>query len=646
MKSYLKFLFLSMFSKISTWVIAFIYVFSIISFVYIIPAVLHWSLSKTFAYVSLILLIIIIIAAASSFITATIFRTGIDDGTELLILSKEIGRANIILAKIIVLITFQFSLSFICGLLAVFSKYFAYGSSNPLPYVVGIFLLYIIVGLFFSSITILFSLKLKKSSLTILSTAISVLLSILCFINYVVAKTPGVYNQIESYSISQNSLFKKTDNKNMEIQDGYNLYFNHFPVTSASTNYDGEYIINDKNSNNVIQYIYSSNLNKSGFKISSQFDLGFQWTQLMNLSNFIHNSETTEPTSRSPSSLFESSVMSNYYLSFNQIDVNTNNSKYVTFNLGDDLDIVPISTRENFIINNKFNNSIFPIYLEPIDNKYYNLSTQKIYLPILIDDKIKLMQFDNPYQNKSADIITYLVNELKIIDMDKVKEWNIIDMYKEFNKYIGEDIYFSQFLMTFFFNNYCGLINQISKNENIEIIDQKNNVIQTVDNDKVKNLMQYDFHINLNFNQASLNDYFNSVYLNSTNSIVTFVCQALESVQLSIVEYLQNISNKDDELNSIVITGIFKNESEKNNFTYFYPYNKYLNNINKDDILANKILINNIPVSTTNYENFSTFATAKFNTYLNIYGTVFGWLSICIIFISVATYFYYKKDFK
>lgn len=642
MRAYLKFLFISMFTKVSTWVVSFIYIFTIISFIYIIPSVLNWSLSKTFSYVSLILLIVIIIATCSSYITATIFRSGIDDGTELLVLSKEIGRSNIIWSKVIVLITIETILSLFCAFLAFFSKYFEYGNSNPTPYVIGIFLIYLIVGIFFSSITILFSLKLKRSSLTLLSTAISVMLSILCFVNYLVAKTPGIYNNIDSYTISQNALFKKTSDSNMEIQDGYNLYFNYYPVTSETTNYSGELIINEDNMNNVIQTIYNQNLQKTNFLNTSKIDLGFQWTQLMNLSNFIHNNETTEPTSASPSASFNSSVMSNYYLEFQQIDIQTNNEKYISYNIYNDslkLNVVPFSTRENFLIINNVNFIKDAKSISSIDNEYYSLYNNKIYIPIMInvnqESKIRLVQFDNPYLIKSSTIIEYLI-----------KNFNILDKYNNFLEYISKDNYFfSQFLLTLLFNNYSNLIEEVNNYRDIEIVDENNKIINVIKNSDIKNILKNYFYINLRFNDINPSDYFNNDNIISTKSIITFCLQSLESIQLSIVQYLEQINFKsgiinDNNENLKIASGIFKNTTLENNYTNFYVYK------NNDDILSNSIILNDIPVSTTNSENFNTFAIAKFNTYLNLYGTVFGWLSICIIFISISTYFYYKKDFK
>ena len=43
-----------------------------------------------------------------------------------------------------------------------------------------------------------------------------------------------------------------------------------------------------------------------------------------------------------------------------------------------------------------------------------------------------------------------------------------------------------------------------------------------------------------------------------------------------------------------------------------------------DYLQESSIYINEIPVSSSNIDNFSTFAIAKYNTYLNLYGTIFG----------------------
>lgn len=649
MKAYLKFLYLSIIKKISTWIIFIIYLLSIIFFVYILPTILNQSLQSIFAYVSIILLLVIIIATCSAYITATIFRSGIDDGTELLLLSKQITRLNIIWAKVFVLISIELIISALCSILVIFTKFFKFGISNPLPFVIGVFLMYFIVSLFFSSITIILSLKLKKSSLTIVSSSIAVLISLLSFINYIVAKTPGIFNTADSYSISQNALFKKNDNKNFELYDGYNLYFNGYPVTSETTNYDGNLIINNNNNDNVINNIYKQNLNKTNFLITSQIDIGFQWTQLLNLSNFVFDSQTVERTSSSPSSLFNSSVMSNYYLTFEQIEVQSNEYLSLNWKLdSSNINFFPISTREHFGIY-KFSSTNKFKSLNNIDNNYYNLKSKFVYIPTLDiqDNIIKLIRFNNPYNNKSPEIIDYLINEVSII-----KE------YKEFLNFIKvntstKTYYFNQFLLSYYFYMYNILIENIHKNMDIQIIDKFGNELKVIKNANLKNIFHYDFHIDLEFYKIKPIDYLSSYNLVSLISIITFCMQNLESIQYSAIEYLSNINSNsgyinNNEDNSIISSIIFKNNSSQDNSIIFYGINNMINNNSNyyDYLNESSIYINEIPVSSSNIDNFSTFAIAKYNTYLNLYGTIFGWLGICIIFISISTYFYYKKDFK
>ena len=651
MKSYLTFLFLSIFKKISVWIVFFVYLLSIISFVYIIPVVLNYTLQKTFSYISIIILIVIIIATCSSYITATIFRSGIDDGSELLVLSKQISRLSILLSKVIVLLTFEIITSMFCSILVIFTKFFKYGISNPTPFVIGVFLMYFIVSMFFSSLTILFSLKLKKSGLTLISSSIAIVLSILTFINYIVGKTPGINNTIDSYSVSQNSLFKKNNSQEFELYDGYNLYYNYFPVTSTTTNYDGELIINNDNKNNIINYIYWQNLNKTKFLATSKIDIAFQWTQLLNLSNFIFDKNTVEITCSSVSSLFNSQVMSNYYLEFKQIPIDNND--YLFFNWQNNLNninFLPIVTREKFGIYKENNNTTKFFYLNPIDNNFYNLKSQYVYIPIIDEfKKVKFVKFNNPYLNKSDEIINFLTNKLNIIyEYKKFKNW-INNHYNDIN------YYFNQFLLSYFFNSFIILLENIQNGNDILIVDKDDKLIQNINNNTIKNIFINNYHIDLDFIKLLPIDYLKSSNFLTFNTITIFTLQILESIQYSIIEYLTNINSQygfinNNENNSIISSGIFKDNSYTNNSTLFFAINENL--INKldlnifDYLQESSIYINEIPVSSSNIDNFSTFAIAKYNTYLNLYGTIFGWLGICIIFITISTYFYYRKDFK
>ncbi len=623
MWAYLKFLYLSILKKISTWIIFFIYVLSILLIIYILPAILHQSLQTTIGYVSIILFIIVIIATCASFIAASIFRSGIDDGSELLVLSKQLKRLNIIWAKVIVLITIQLFISLFCGFLVVFTKFYKYGVDNPITYIFGTFLMYFIVSLFFSSLTIFFSLKLKKSALTLISSAIAIFLSLLSFINYIVGKTPGIYNNVDSYTIQNNSLFKNNDEQKYELYSGYNLYYNNYPVTNKSTNYDGELIINNNNLNNVIESIYSANLNKTKFDITAKFDIGFQWTQLLSLSNFIYNPKYVEQSSSSASSLFISSVMSNYYLSFEQVNISKND--YLT--IGNNY--LPISNRDSIGMYD-FSSSTPLSPLNLIDNNYYSLNSNKIYIPIL-DEKnqeVILKQYPNPFLNKSTDIIfdllTNLANNKNFINYIKWLENN--------NTY-----YLNQYFLSYYFYAFNVLLKNIDNNKDLKIIDQADKIINTVKNSKLKQIFTQYLNIDLNYYNLDLDEFLTFKNINSTKSLITLCLQVLESIQLSTL----SINDLSDPILLLIIAN--NNSNIKNSISFFALNN---DNINLSELKNSELYINTLPLSTSYYDNFATFAKVKFNTYLNLYGTIFAWIGVCFIFICISTYFYYKKDFK
>ena len=657
MLAYLKFLLLMLISKVSTWVIIGIYTFLTIFIVYIMPNIIHEYLSNVYTNIGILLLVIISIATSSSYIAATIFRSGIDDGSEILVLSKSLSRSSILLSKVIVLLIFLFNVSTFCSILTIFSMFTKYGHPNPTPYVLGTFTAYLVIGLFFSSITILFSLKLKKTSLTLLSASISTMIAVTTTIDYLVTKTPGVYNQINSYTIVQNSLFSKNAEKNTELIDGYNLYFNNYPVTPETSNFNGESIITEKNKNNVIQDIYNNSLDKSGFINFAPFDIGFQWAELMNLNNFEYFPDSGWNYKNDYRHLFKTSSLFNFYLSFQQIDIN--NNEFITFKWQNNdpasySELVPVSSRTGIKFASYFNNDK-RYHLNNFSDKYFSLEDQYVYLPIIKTEnnnnkEFVFVRFDNPYLGKNWDIINYLTdpNSLNLIPEYK-KMLNFLTTNKLTTTY-----YFNQFLLSYFFNAYNYLLANLNNIQSIKIISSKNNeIINSISTNKLLNIINDEFKIELDYYKITPEMYFDSNYINSTMSLIEFCVRNLEVCQFSAINYLENIDNKIGYINGspddkIISTIIFKNDTNVDNYTNFYAINSMImnKNNNKDFIQLSNILINKLPVITNNINDFSTFAAVVSKNYLNIYSTIFGWLSTCLIFISISIYFYYKKDFK
>lgn len=669
MLAYLKFLLLMLISKVSTWVIIGIYTFLTIFIVYIMPNIIHEYLSNVYTNIGILLLVIISIATSSSYIAATIFRSGIDDGSEILVLSKSLSRSSILLAKVIVLLIFLFNVSTFCSILTIFSMFTKYGHPNPTPYVLGTFTAYLVIGLFFSSITILFSLKLKKTNLTLLSASISTMIAVTTTIDYLVTKTPGVYNQINSYTIVQNSLFSKNAEKNTELIDGYNLYFNNYPVTPETCNFDGESIITEENKNNVIQDIYNNSLDKSGFINFAPFDIGFQWAELMDLNNFEYFPDSGWNYKNDYRHLFKTSSLFNFYLSFQQIDIN--NNEFITFKWQNNdstsySELVPVSSRTGIKFASYFNNDK-RYYLNNFSDKYCSLEDQYVYLPIIKTEnnnqEFVFVRFDNPYLGENSDIISYLTGaNLTDANLTGANSLHLIDEYNKMLNFLTTNkltttYYFNQFLLSYFFNAYNYLLANLNNIQSIKIISSKNNeIINSISTNKLLNILNDEFKIELDYYEITPEMYFDLNYIDSTMSLIEFCVRNLEVCQFSAINYLENIDNdinigyiNDSPDDKIISTIIFKNDTNVDNYTNFYAINgMIINNQNnyKDFIQLSNILINKLPVITNNINDFSTFAAVVSKNYLNIYSTIFGWLSACIIFISISIYFYYKKDFK
>lgn len=186
-KTYFKYLFFNIIKKLVFWVFVVLGWLLIFALLIIAPLSLHvnpwvfWS----YSYISPLMFLLFIVGVCASILTVIIFKNNIDDGSELIIVSKPIIRRNLIFVKFLVYITVAAMASMLfssCGWLTVcFRGVNAWQSFSCFSCVL---ITNIIFFLFFGAIAIIISSFLNKLWI-ILSNVILVMV----FITYTITTT-------------------------------------------------------------------------------------------------------------------------------------------------------------------------------------------------------------------------------------------------------------------------------------------------------------------------------------------------------------------------------------------------------------------------------------------------------------------------
>lgn len=655
MKSTLSFFYKTILNKKSIYIFSGILIFVFILITYILPTVLKININQLLQMSIIMVLLVLLIAIFAIILSTTIFRQGIDDGSELLIITKSISRKEIVLSKTIVLLSIIFIESIFAFIVPIFLIFFKYGTNYPWDYSGGYFLTTLIVSILFSGISIFFCLIMKKMHATFFGLAIAFLLTLINSVNFMITQATGYYMQKNNYSI-QNVSYYNSSSKSIS---GVILNYNNKP-----------YITNKKS--NIIQNIEDSALDYTKTNIYSYVDPFFQFTTLFSLGNFYYsNNNFSGKDIENPNNIFRNLNWSNLYLSFNEISnfepfkkfkiYIDNNLVDYTYIFNNDVQIVNNSRSINFNLKQKEidlgNYFIFP-ELEYEEKNIITSLNLKIYDLSNKNDlqNLTLLMFDE-YDNKSSIYNLYIKYQNFI---KKTNNSTLIDYYS-----------FTSFLYTYLNLGYSILFEDIFLNKDLNI--NVGSLNFKVSGDKLEpifskliNYLEVDKNtLRKYFNIKNSNELLNINYLKPSLLFLIFTRSNIMNYQKWLLNYIEN--NYVLDLSEIIVKNIFsifqiksslfsnfivllnKNIANKN----MELINNYLNSLNPGYIsnLINslnftKTFISSNPYQLVDVKTMNTFSSYQYNYYLNIYGLVFGWLLISSLLLVISTIIYSKKDIK
>lgn len=215
-------------------------------------------------------LLMLLVAAVISVIAVEIFRTPIDDGTELLIVSKPISRKEIVFTKLLIFLIYVILISIVGAIIATFT--FLNRSSSredSTTLLLGVLLGTVVNGLLFGSITTILSIYFKKIISMVISVGISFALLIMTFLGSFTIKSPVQILQDRGYTISPLTILdNEKDEKTGEtkLTQTNALFSTGLPA--------GE----------TLSKAWSSAASVTPYKTFSFFDFGYQLSSLYTLS--------------------------------------------------------------------------------------------------------------------------------------------------------------------------------------------------------------------------------------------------------------------------------------------------------------------------------------------------------------------------
>lgn len=296
--------------KTSLYVAVFAYFILVLTFSLVVPMLSGSNPITIISNPIMSMFLLFGMAVVSCFIAIEIFRTSIDDGTELLVVSKPLSRREIVFVKLTVFIVSILVVSLLTGAIGAtsFISTNSYVNDN-INIVIGFFVGSFVVGMIFGSLATIISVYAKKVIAMLLTIAIAFALMVYSLLSSFVIDNPVNVLDKNDEKIAPVSIvnFEKSGNelsKNMTLTQG---------VVSADE--DGR----------SPQEVWESAKSKSSYKIAGMVDLGAQLGSIFSL--------TTPPKDSMQALSNLSAFNSPIDMTFSSYDIDNNNQEGITLRL-------------------------------------------------------------------------------------------------------------------------------------------------------------------------------------------------------------------------------------------------------------------------------------------------------------------------
>ncbi len=663
---YSKFLFSIIFRRWSYYVSTLVYLLVLIAVLFLVSAVMKQPVSITLMYYGFNMMVVLAGAIVAAIYAVQLFRAGIDDGTELLITAKPIKRNEMLVGKCIVLATLILLLSLLSMCFG-FLTYFTVDGYKTYTYVGGgVFLTTLLILLFFSGVALVFCLVTKKMGATLATIGTCFAFMLYCFADTILSSGPAKYVQNKNVDIKILNPVLNIEN----VQDDQYTYqvMNGAIARNKLTNTAISFYKNNNNQIVPANGDYLANLWHEALLGSSRysmlvFDPIFQWSELMNLQNYIVDDYQAAYFYKF---IFNQDTVTNGNLRFGKKPIDFNQFKNWSINVNQDVKIKYLLL-ENNDFNFSYGNQSFQVP-SLIDKQLSWQLRLPTWTPWTPKDQLnevgfgEPIQINNPHSWEKIDQFLFETQPSKPPKIAASKA--IVDSYaQDFQTLISSNMLSNM--------NHPNTVSYVQSYLNQAVIASLNNpkilaayqqYIQANDWDlELKNLndLAEVFEILMNNPQDLIKQF---LFVNKISLSI------LKQMQQAAYEYVVNYSttNYQDpkyvhamnllELNSLIPTIVTSYSS------FIMPYevmqtliqighgghlNQELETLRQISKLVNLSMmrIDQPPLMGMNESNFATFNTVAVTPYLTLGGVLGVWFSLTAILLVIGTILYARKDF-
>lgn len=585
---YYKFCLNVLFRSIFVYITWALYFLVLIFLFYLLPIMLDTKLSFITSYTYFFIILVMIAMTNVSSLIYAIFRKSIDDGSELIVISKPITRTSIIWAKIILYLMITSIVAGITALISYLTRFTNYSNITVSTELAkNTFIATIVIYLLFGGIASILSIFMKQVGSLICLLSIFILLMIYSVIsNQIFMSVPKSLKYKQGLYLSPISLVQ-TDKENDLSKTNYHWGVN--ASINSNNNFMTLEFYNKQNfgvsPNNYLQHSYNKSVESNNFYVYLLTNIVYQLTSIY-----------TWP--------------SDYYLESSYYSLSSVLRSSNSYNIR--LDFEP-----NTLLN-KDNNFIRINYA----NQQYYLSNN--YLSYAIDSKNNSIYLSNSYIDSMSGPIKQSTN-LILPAIDFVNN--------AMSRYQIDWTNSNQFIENYFNSNVLKLIEQLKtkainfwfsvfiSNNLQEFIDSTN---QTPNYQNLNAIMQKSFYQLDLFQKLSTN----ALLKNASND---------SSINSELYNCLSNF----------YLPQIGTNQSlpiNQANYALVYPikdWNK-LNLYNSKEYMINYqplyYLINANEIPTFNFVNVSTF--------FNYYVLISVWSTLGLLSFAIGSLLFFRFNFS
>lgn len=238
-------------------------------------------------YTFIYMIVLLFAVLSVSIIAIQLFRAGVDDGSEIIIIAKPLTRSQIVWGKIIVFLAVTLVISGLAAFFCCFSIWYRYGGtvighSVTLGAFLGTFVIYSLFG----SIAILLSLITKKLGALLINIGLFCVLLIYGMVATFTITTPSkTFNETKGVSLNSVSLVQKQKVMSPNGQTNYQLSYQ----WGATANVSPAVLANDESHNkdltagNYLSTMWNESMNNPTYQGVMYTNLLYQLVNLYTL---------------------------------------------------------------------------------------------------------------------------------------------------------------------------------------------------------------------------------------------------------------------------------------------------------------------------------------------------------------------------